>query len=191
MVLPRILLISVLAAAWPPTLFAQLAGPIPPMRVIAGTLSFDGHATPGDFTGSTRTVTGEMTGGDSLGAVRGWVEAEVKTLETGNGKRDRDLNKSMESDLHPTMRFDLTGVAVEGVPPDSASVRLGGKLTLHGVTREVTLPSRVWKDGEFLRVRSDFPVDLGDYEIGGLTKMLGMLRMQEGIEVHVDLTFGP
>jgi hypothetical protein len=33
-------------------------------------------------------------------------------------------------------------------------------------------------------------VDLGDYEIGGLTKMLGMLRMQEGIEVHVDLTFG-
>ena len=56
---------------------------------------------------------------------------------------------------------------------------------------KVTLPSRVWKDGEFLRVRSDFPVDLGDYEIGGLTKMLGMLRMQEGIEVQVDLTFGP
>ena len=191
MVLPRILLTSVLAAAWPPTLFAQLAGPIPPMRVIAGTLSFDGYATPGDFTGSTRAVTGETTGGQSLGAVRGWVEAEVKTLETGNGKRDRDLNKSMESDLHPTMRFDLTGVAAEGVPPDSASVRLRGKLTLHGVTREVTLPSSVWKDGESVRVRSDFPVDLGDYEIGGLTKMLGMLRMQEGIAVHVDLTFGP
>jgi hypothetical protein len=29
---------------------------------------------------------------------------------------------------------------------------------------------------------------LADYEIGGLTKMLGMLRMEEGIEVHVDLT---
>jgi hypothetical protein len=38
-------------------------------------------------------------------------------------------------------------------------------------------------------LRSDFPFDLGDYEIGGLTKMLGMLRMSEGIEVHVDLTF--
>ena len=190
MVFPRILLTLVLAATWPPHLFAQLAGPIPPMRVIAGTLSFDGHATPGDFTGSTTAVAGEMTGGDSLGAVRGWVEAEVKTLETGSGKRDKDLNKSMESEQHPTMRFDLTGVAVEGVPADSASVRLRGKLTLHGVTRDVTLPSRVWKDGESIRVRSDFPVDLGDYEIGGLTKMLGMLRMQEGIEVHVDLTFG-
>jgi polyisoprenoid-binding protein YceI len=190
MALPRMLLTVLLVAAWPATLFAQLAGPIPPMRLTAGSLSFDGHATPGDFTGSTRAVTGEMTGGESLSAVRGWVEAEVKTLETGNGRRDKDLNKSMESDEYPTMRFDLTGVAVEGVPADSASVRLQGKLTLHGVTREVTLPSRVWKDGGSLRLRSDFPVDLGDYEIGGLTKMLGMLRMQEGIEVHVDLTFG-
>jgi hypothetical protein len=49
----------------------------------------------------------------------------------------------------------------------------------------------VWKDGNVLRLRSDFPLDLSDYEIGGLTKLLGMLRMQEGIEVHVDLTFAP
>ena len=70
-------------------------------------------------------------------------------------------------------------------------MRLQGRLTLHGVTREVTLPGVVYSSGETLRLRSDFPLDLGDYEIGGLTKMLGMLRMQEGIEVHVDLTFAP
>ena len=46
-------------------------------------------------------------------------------------------------------------------------------------------------EGDALRLRSDFPLDLGDYEIGGLTRMLGMLRMQEGIEVHVDLRFAP
>lgn len=187
----RGLLLTVVLGGWPAALAAQLHGPIPSMRLSAGTLSFDGHATPGDFTGSTSAVTGEMTGGESLAAVRGWVEAEVKTLDTGNGRRDKDLNKSMETDQHPTMRFDLTGVAVEGVPADSAAVRLGGKLTLHGVTREVMVPGHLWKDGESFRLRSDFPVDLGDYEIGGLTKMLGMLRMQEGIEVHVDLTFAP
>ena len=70
-------------------------------------------------------------------------------------------------------------------------MQLHGKLTLHGVTREVTLPGRIWREGDALRLRSDFPLDLGDYEIGGLTKMLGMLRMQEGIEVHVDLRFAP
>jgi polyisoprenoid-binding protein YceI len=97
----------------------------------------------------------------------------------------------MESNKHPTMRFEVTGVTPKGTPADSAAVQLQGKLTLHGVTRDVTLPGRVWKDGNVLRLRSDFPLDLSDYEIGGLTKLLGMLRMQEGIEVHVDLTFAP
>jgi polyisoprenoid-binding protein YceI len=187
----RLLLGAAMAATEPAGLAAQLNGAIPPMRVTTGTLSFDGHATPGDFTGTTTTVTGEMTGGESLGSVRGWVEAPVKTLDTGNGRRDRDLNKSMESDEYPTMRFELDGVAVEGTAGDSAAVRLRGKLTLHGVAREVVLPGRLWKVGRALRLRSDFPIDLGDYEIGGLSKMLGMLRMQEGIEVHVNLTFAP
>jgi polyisoprenoid-binding protein YceI len=190
--LSRALLCAVLAgAARPLDLAAQLDGAIPSMRLASGRLSFDGHATPGDFTGTTTTVTGEMTGGESLAAVRGWVESPVKTLDTDNGKRDKDLNKSMESDKYPAMRFELTGVTSESARADTTTAQLQGKLTLHGVTRDVALPGRVWKDGGGLRLRSDFPLDLGDYEIGGLTKMLGMLRMQEAIEVHVDLTFAP
>ena len=174
----------------PADLAAQLDGAIPSMPLASGKLSFDGHASVGDFTGATTTVTGEMTGGENLAAVRGWVESPVKTLDSGNGKRDRDLNKSMESNKYPTMRFELAGVKPESAGGDTAAVQLQGKLTLHGVTRDVTLPGQVWKDGPDLRLRSDFPLNLGDYKIGGLTKLLGMLRMHEGIEVHVDLTFG-
>lgn len=188
--LSRTLLCAALAGVMqPPALAAQLDGAIPSMPLASGTLSFDGHATVGDFTGTTTTVTGALVGGESLTAVRGWVESPVKTLDTDDGKRDKDLNKSMESSEHPTMRFELAGVTPDGASTDTAAVRLQGKLTLHGVTRDVTIPGRVWKDGAALRLRSDFPLDLGDYEIGGLSKMLGMLRMQEGIEVHVDLTF--
>jgi polyisoprenoid-binding protein YceI len=190
--LNRALLCAALAGAMaPPNLAAQLDGAIPSMRLASDRLSFDGHASVGDFTGATTTVTGEMTGGESLAAVRGWVESPVKTLDTGNGKRDKDLNKSMESGKHPAMRFELAGVTPGGAGRDTAAVQLQGKLTLHGVTRDVTLPGQVWKDGGALRLRSDFPLDLRDYEIGGLTKLLGMLRMHEGIEVHVDLTFAP
>ena len=64
-------------------------------------------------------------------------------------------------------------------------------MILHGVTREVGLPATVRADGGGIRVRSDFPLNLKDYRIGGLTKLLGTLRMQEQIEVHVDLTFVP
>jgi hypothetical protein len=39
------------------------------------------------------------------------------------------------------------------------------------------------------RVRGTTPLNLKDYEIGGLTKMMGMLKMHEEIAVHVDLVF--
>jgi hypothetical protein len=42
-----------------------------------------------------------------------------------------------------------------------------------------------------IRVRSDFPLNLKDHRIGGLSKMLGVLKMHEHIEVHVDLVFVP
>src|SRR4051794_36388147 len=68
-------------------LFAMPAagqGPISSGIVREGRLSFDGRATVGDFIGTTSTVTGEMTGGPTIAAVRGWVEAPVSTLVTGN-----------------------------------------------------------------------------------------------------------
>lgn len=165
------------------------SGPIPAGEVRSGTLSFDGHGTPGDFVGTTSDVTGEMTEADSLGGVRGWVEALVKSLKTGNDRRDRDLNKSMESDTYPKLRFTLTGVTVPSSFADSAVVSLLGTMDIHGVSRDVSLPGTVLVSPGEVHLRSDFPLNLKDYRIGGLTKMLGMLRMGEQIEVHVDLTF--
>lgn len=169
----------------------QTPAKIPAAHIKSGTLSFDGRASVGDFVGSTSTVSGEMTAADSVSAVRGWVESPVKTLKTGNGKRDRDLNKSMESDKYPNLRFDLASVTPGAGTADSVPVTLRGKLTIHGVSREVELPGFVRFGDGGVRVRTDFPLNLKDYQIGGLTKMLGMLKMYEDIEVHVDLTFGP
>jgi polyisoprenoid-binding protein YceI len=186
-----ILLAGVALVSGAPPAAAQSAAPVPAGSVKSGTLSFYGHGTPGDFTGTSTTVTGQMTGGDSLGAVRGWVEAPVKTLVTGDGRRDRDLNKSMESDKYPTIRFDLRGVTPAAGTPDSVPVTLLGAMAIHGVTRDVTLPGFVRREGEDLRVRSDFPINLKDYKIGGLSKLLGMLKMDEHIVVHVDVVFAP
>jgi polyisoprenoid-binding protein YceI len=168
---------------------AQESRSIPPGRAIAGTLSFDGHATAGDFTGTTKTVSGQLQGASSLTGVRGWVEAPVSTLKTGNGKRDKDLNKSMESQKYPMLRFDLAGITRTGGSADSVAVILKGALRLHGVTRNVELPGTIQFTGSDARVRSDFPLNLKDYRIGGLSKLLGVLRMYEDIVVHADVLF--
>jgi polyisoprenoid-binding protein YceI len=164
---------------------------IPDGAVREGTLSFDGRATAGDFSGTTTTVTGEMTGGNALSEVRGWVEAPVNTLKTGNNRRDRDLNKSMESGKYPTIRFELTGVTAPEPPSDSLPVTLQGRFIIHGVTRETSVPAHVTFRPDGVRVRGTTPLNLKDYQIGGLTKMLGMLKMHEEIVVYVDLVFGP
>ena len=178
---------SLAALLWATAALAQ--GPVPAARLAHGTLSFDGHATLGDFVGTTDSVRGAMTGGAGLAAVRGWVEGQVAMLATGNGRRDRDLRKSMEVDSFPLMRFDLTAVEPGATQGDSILVTLHGRLTIHGVTRDVDLAARAWLAPDTIRLRTDFPLNLKDYHIGGLSKMLGVLKMHENIEVHVDLVF--
>lgn len=185
--LARLLLSAASLAVVAPAVAQQR--PVPNGRLVSGTLSFDGHATAGDFTGTTATVSGQVTGAPDLTRVRGWVEAPVQTLKTGNGKRDRDLNKSMETDKYPKMRFDLSGVTRRGGSTDSLGVVLHGQLRIHGVTHDVDLPASLQLSGTEARLRTDFPLNLKDYRIGGLSKLLGMLRMYEKIEVHADLVF--
>jgi polyisoprenoid-binding protein YceI len=164
---------------------------VAPSTVATGTLSFDGKATTGDFTGTTAAVTGEMTGGASVAEVTGFVEAPVATLVTGNGRRDRDLNKSMESAKFPTIRFDLTSVAPGAEAADSGQVTLVGEFTIHGVKRPASIPATVRWQADTVQVVATAPMNLKDYSIGGLSKFLGVLKMNPDIVVHVDLTFRP
>jgi polyisoprenoid-binding protein YceI len=172
-------------------LHAQMPRPIPGGTVREGRLSFDGRATTGAFTGTTTTVRGEMSGGGSLAEVRGWVDAPVSTLLTGNGHRDKDLNKSLEFNLYPTIRFDLTGVTPGVERGDTVDVVLQGRFNIHGVTREASIPAVVITQPDAIRVRGDTPLSLKDYKIQGLSKLLGTLKMYDKIVVRLDLSFAP
>ena len=118
------------------------------------------------------------------------MEVPVQTLVTGNGKRDRDLNKSMESEQYPMLRFNLLGVDPAGTgTPDSIPATLRGMMTIHGVTREVSMPAILRFRADGVRAQGSLPLNLKDYKIGGLTKMFGMLKMHEDIVVRLDVDF--
>ncbi|HEU5359107.1 MAG TPA: YceI family protein [Gemmatimonadales bacterium] len=169
---------------------AQVPTAIPSGTVTSGALSFDGHSTLGDFTGTTTTVRGAVRGAASIDSVSGWVEAPVNTLRTGNGKRDRDMMSSMEADRFPGIRYELSSVTRRGTRGDTLDLTLHGNFVIHGVTRPVDLQATaVFAPGQ-VRIQSSVPLDLNDYHIEGLSKMLGILKMHPGILVHVDVTFG-
>lgn len=168
---------------------ARAQRPLPSGTLRTGSLSFDGHATVGDFTGTTTSVTGEMTGGATLASVRGWVEAPVRSLVTGNARRDRDLNKSMESDRFPAIRYELAEVFPGEMRGDTVAVTLHGFFLIHGVKQPAIIPATVVLLPDGVWVRGEIPLSLKSFQIGGLTKMLGLLKMHDGILVHLDLNF--
>lgn len=162
--------------------------PWPNAEVRQGTLSFDGKSSLGDFTGTTAEVRGQMTGGAALADVRGWVEAPVKTLKTGNDRRDRDLVKTMDAEVYPSIRFELAGVIVEWERGDSTGVILNGNFVIHGVTRPEKVRGAVVRGNNGIHLTASLPMNLHDYKIDRLTRFL-ILKMDPDIVVHVDLAF--
>lgn len=158
--------------------------------VTRGLLAFDAHATLGAFTGTTTMVNGAMTGAATLAGVRGWVESPAASLTTNNGHRDHDMAGSLEPAKYPTLRFDLDSVAEGDTTVDSIAVTLHGRLTLHGQTRSVRIPGWAWLHAAGARFRGTVPVNVKDYGVGGLSKMLGILKMDEMILIRIDVTFG-
>ena len=162
--------------------------PWPSAEARQGTLSFDGTSSLGDFTGTTSEVRGQMTGGPIVSNVRGWVEAPVKTLKTGNDRRDRDLVKTMDAEVYPNIRFELGGVTVEWERGDSIGIVLDGNFVIHGVTRPEKVRGTVVRGNDGIHLTASLPMNLHDYKIDRLTRFL-ILKMDPDIVVHVDVVF--
>jgi polyisoprenoid-binding protein YceI len=129
-----------------------------------------------------------MTGGALLGDVRGWVDAPVNTLKTANDRRDRDLVKTMDADIYPVIRFELTAVTPEWERGDSAAVLLDGRFVIHGVTRAERVKALLTRTAEGVHLSASLPMNLHDFRIDRLTRFL-VFKMDPAIVVHIDLLF--
>jgi len=72
------------------------------------------------------------------------VTVETASLDTGDGKRDRDVKSPQFLDVekYPQMRFVSTKVT----PGPNGTLLVEGNLTLHGVTKPFTLRTTLNKD---------------------------------------------
>lgn len=191
-------LVAILLAASSP-LPAQSPAPSPaPLRVQQGTARFTARATFGGFTGETAAVDGLVTSPSTVSAATGWVEVRLDSLRTGNDTRDRHMRDALDTDAHPTARFDLDSLVLERAgtgssDADARPVRLHGRFRVHGVTRPVvatgTLQPRAPAGWSLV---AEFPVTLADHDIRkGLVRALGTLRVQPVVQVRVALRFAP
>lgn len=114
---------------------------------------------------------------------------QVDSVDTANQKRDGHLKSEdfFNVEKYPTMSFKSTGVSsVKG-----KTMQLTGDLTIHGTTKRVTVPVRVFgptePDGDGSQTvgfSTQFPVSREAYGVDSWTDASNVL----GDEVNVDIS---
>lgn len=166
----------------------DLAGPWTVVSSVAGYRvreTFLQQNAESDAVGRTENVTGSLTVDGEPGALRlisTQVVVDMTTLTSDKDRRDGQLHgRGIQSDTFPTSSFDLaTPVAL---PADfgrtDVAVTLPGKLTLHGVVKDVTIDAqaRLEADGTVVVVGS-LPILFADYGIEA-PNVAGIIAVQD------------
>ena len=118
--------------------------------------------------GRSPTIEATITiAGGQLTAVT--VTADLRDLKSDDSRRDGAIrNQALESNAFPEATFELTEpLAVpDGLAAgDPISVEAQGTLTLHGVTREVTIPLEAELANGVMVIVGSLPIVFADYDI--------------------------
>lgn len=103
--------------------------------------------------------------------------------------REHFNEKYLESEKYPKSTFSGR---VEGFNPNAQGIQQAtakGRLTIHGVSREVTIPGTVEVQSGNLRMQSKFIVKLADYNVK-IPKLMWQ-NIAEQVEVTVNLLYKP
>jgi polyisoprenoid-binding protein YceI len=105
--------------------------------------------------------------GDTVENVR--IEADLTRLTSDESRRDNAIRlRGLESERYPTATLELAEpIKLATAPVEGQELRGQGKgrLTIHGVTREVALDLRGRWSGPTIQVVGQLPVRMSDYQI--------------------------
>jgi polyisoprenoid-binding protein YceI len=144
-------------------------------------------------TGRTDNVTGTLTI-DGTTARDVTVTADLRDLKSDNGFRDGRVRSSgLESDRFPEAKFVLTEpITLPKVPAagETITAEATGNFTLHGVTKQVTIPIEGRWDGKDVQIVGRLPIVFGDYGITAPTAP-AVASVDDHGEMEFQLFFEP
>jgi polyisoprenoid-binding protein YceI len=158
---------------------------------------FESKAPMESFKGKTKQVSGTIEANLSqlADSLNFRIEVDMASLDTGIGLRNQHMRDNhLETDTYPVAVFSgglvksTTTAALS--PGTSATVRIAGEMSLHGVTRplDVDIVLNLREDG-VLNIASDFKLNLSDYDIKR-PKFL-VLKLADEQKIHVEFAARP
>jgi len=145
---------------------------------------------PSDAVGRTTAVTGsftltQTTSGYSVAAAAFTID--VSKLTSDKGQRDQRIHRQgLESDRYPTATFQLTSpiaLPAEAASGQAIHVSATGALTIHGVTKTVTIPIDGLLNGSQIQLVGSISFPFSDFgmtppSIGGFVSVQNTATME-------------
>jgi polyisoprenoid-binding protein YceI len=163
------------------------------VRALAGgPLWFKGHdhfIAVRDFSGEAQLTPGASPPASLQMTIR--ADSLVETRDVFTEQQKQIINKELreivlETAKYPEITFkstDVTGNLTGG----QFEAKIGGDLTLHGVTRHIVIPVEVTLSGDTLRARGEFTVNRGDYNVKATSAVHGLVRVRDKLKFTFDI----
>jgi polyisoprenoid-binding protein YceI len=182
--------VSLLVVATALLVFASLSEPVSARQTVfsteAGHVRFDSRMPVHAFHGTSEQLVGQISLADST--VDFFID--LATLDTGNGKRDKDMRSTLEVDEYPFAEFLgklVTPFDEASSDPQPATTR--GTFTVHGISREVEISGTLQRTVEGLQLTAEFDVRLEDHEI--VPPRMLLMKVRDVQEVSIDVALTP
>jgi len=141
--------------------------------------------------GRTPKVTGTMTIADNV-VPNASFEVDMTTLTTDDSRRDNAIRtQAIETARFPKATFVLTQpIQLGSIPADGEQIQINatGSLTLHGVTKTVTIPLQAQRKGGVIAVVGSLEVPFSDYSISQ-PRAAAVLSVEDKGTFEVQLFF--
>lgn len=157
-----------------------------------GLLWFKGHdhfIAVRDFSGEAQLTLNAISPASLQMTIRADSLVETRDVFTEEQKQiiNRELREIvLESAKYPEITFKSTDVTGQ-LNGGRFEAKIGGDLTLHGVTRHIRIPAQVTLSGETLRARGEFTVNRGDYNVKATFAAHGLVRVRDKLKFTFDI----
>jgi polyisoprenoid-binding protein YceI len=158
-----------------------------------GLLWFKGHdhlIAVRDFSGEAQLTPGTIMPASLKIVAKTGSMVETSSVFTEPQKQiiDKELREIvLLPDQYPEIVFRSTQVTGKATTDNQYDLRITGDLTLHGVTRQITIPTKVRVTGQELRAIGEFSIDRGDFKVKATSAFHGMVRVRNKIKFTFDI----
>ncbi len=143
-----------------------------------------------DFEGNTSKVDGYLYWeGETIFEKNAelYFEVDLNSVETGNGKRDRDMREEvLETDKWRTTYFKGTITSfTKAESAEKYNVVTKGKMFIHGVEKELEISGVITIKENEMNIQTNFSVFLEDYNIEA-PSLLAFIKVAEEIKLNLN-----